>query len=79
MLANNVPDASFRGGTAPSGRICWSNGMIAPASGVPPQQRGGSGELFTGFDRGPGVWLLALMCSTCQNPAPILLTVLEPT
>ena len=43
------------------------------------QQRGGSGELFTGFDRGPGVWLLALMCSTCQNPAPILLTVLEPT
>jgi hypothetical protein len=43
------------------------------------QQRGGSGELFTGFDRGSGVWMLALMCSTCQNPSPILLTVLEPT
>jgi hypothetical protein len=26
-----------------------------------------------------GVWLLALMCSTCQNPSPIVLAVLEPT
>ena len=27
---------------------------------------------------GTGVWMLALTCSTCQNPAPVLLTVLDP-
>jgi len=43
MLANNVPDASFRAGTAPSGRICWSNGLTVAAGGVPAQLRGGSG------------------------------------
>ena len=38
------------------------------------------GAAFDGFaDRSDGVWLLALMCSTCQNPAPLLLSVLEPT
>ncbi len=40
-------------------------------------ERGGSAR-FSGFDRDDGVWLMALLCSTCQNPAPILLTVLEP-
>jgi hypothetical protein len=39
----------------------------------------GSGAPFSGFARSStGVWLLALLCSTCQNPAPVLLTVLEP-
>jgi hypothetical protein len=39
----------------------------------------GSGAVFTGFSRGAaGVWMLALMCSTCQNPAPQLLTILDP-
>ena len=39
----------------------------------------GSGAPFTGFSgSGAGVWLLALTCSTCQNPAPMVLTVLEP-
>lgn len=37
-----------------------------------------SGGAFDGFAHGTGTWILALMCSTCQNPAPILLTVLEP-
>lgn len=36
-------------------------------------------ELFTGFDRTDGVWLLALLCSTCQNPQPVVLAVLEPS
>jgi hypothetical protein len=36
------------------------------------------GSAFDGFSHGTGTWILALMCSTCQNPAPILLTVLEP-
>ena len=33
---------------------------------------------FKGFDRQEdGVWALGLMCSTCQNPAPLLLTVVD--
>jgi len=35
-------------------------------------------ENFAGFDRTNGVWMLALRCTTCQNPQPLLLTVLEP-
>ena len=42
-------------------------------------ERDGS-EAFPGFDNGAeGTWVLGLMCSTCQNPAPLVLTVLEPT
>ena len=38
-----------------------------------------SGDAFEGFDtEGEGVWLLGLMCGKCQNPAPVLLTVVEP-
>jgi hypothetical protein len=37
-----------------------------------------SGALFSGFPRPDGVWMLALLCSTCQNPAPVVLTILEP-
>lgn len=36
------------------------------------------GEPFSGFDQGPGTWILGLMCRTCQNPAPVVLAVLEP-
>jgi len=36
-------------------------------------------EFFSGFgDRTGGTWLLGLMCSTCQNPAPVVLTVINP-
>lgn len=38
-----------------------------------------SGAPFAGFQRSaPGTWLLGLTCSTCQNPAPVVLTVLAP-
>ena len=38
-----------------------------------------SGERFAGFETDEeGVWLLGLMCGKCQNPAPVLLTVVEP-
>jgi hypothetical protein len=37
-----------------------------------------TGEPFAGFDRTDGVWLLALLCSTCQNPQPVVLSVLAP-
>lgn len=36
-------------------------------------------SFFEGFDsRDPGTWLFALLCTTCQNPSPMVLTVLEP-
>lgn len=39
-----------------------------------------SGEAFPGFDNGKeGTWLMGLMCDTCTNPAPIMLTILKPT
>ena len=41
--------------------------------------RGGDAR-FSGFERdAEGTWLLGLTCSTCQNPAPLVLTILEPT
>jgi hypothetical protein len=37
------------------------------------------GDAFPGFERDEeGVWMLGLMCSTCQNPSPVVLAVLEP-
>ena len=39
----------------------------------------GTGKAFTGFDlKANGVWALAMLCSTCQNPAPLILTIVEP-
>jgi hypothetical protein len=38
------------------------------------------GSTFSGFNRTePGVWVMGLMCRTCQNPAPLVLNVLEPS
>jgi hypothetical protein len=40
---------------------------------------GKPGDFFPGFAGYPtGTWLLALTCSFCQNPAPLILAVLEP-
>lgn len=33
---------------------------------------------FSGFE-GEGVWLIALQCSRCYNPAPLVVSVLDPT
>jgi hypothetical protein len=44
------------------------------------RQRGDATKKFSGFEQdSEGTWLFALTCSTCQNPQPIVLTVLEPT
>jgi hypothetical protein len=38
-----------------------------------------SGAPFPGFDRpDAGIWMLALTCSRCQTPAPVVLTILAP-
>lgn len=40
----------------------------------------GENIVFKGFERdAEGIWLLGLMCSTCQNPAPLVLTILDPS
>ena len=36
------------------------------------------GVAFDGLS-GDGIWIFALRCSLCYNPAPLFLTVLEPT
>jgi len=42
--------------------------------------RGDATKKFSGFEQdSEGTWLLALTCSACQNPQPIVLTMLEPT
>jgi hypothetical protein len=39
-----------------------------------------TGEAFGGFAQAnAGTWMLALTCSRCQSPAPVLLTILQPT
>lgn len=39
-----------------------------------------SGAPFAGFANGQaGVWVLVLRCSACQNPTPVLLSVVQPT
>jgi hypothetical protein len=40
-----------------------------------------TGAPFAGFagHASDGVWLLALLCNSCQNPAPVILAVLDPS
>jgi len=39
-----------------------------------------TGDAFGGFTtKSSGTWVLALTCSACQTPAPVLLTVLDPS
>ncbi len=37
-----------------------------------------TGAQFAGFDRTDGVWMLAMMCEKCQNPAPLIMTLVQP-
>jgi hypothetical protein len=38
-----------------------------------------TGAVFPGFARSDaGIWMLALTCSRCQTPAPVVLTILDP-
>ena len=40
----------------------------------------GTVGVFPGFQMAePGIWMLGIFCSTCQNPAPAIVTVLQPT
>src|SRR5690606_25243986 len=45
------------------------------ASGQTPE-----GTPFAGFNNGlTGVWVMAVMCDSCSNPSPVILSVLQPT
>ncbi len=35
------------------------------------------GALFNGFDPQDGVWAIGLQCPTCQNPAPVILAIVD--
>jgi len=37
-----------------------------------------TGAAFSGFHPADSTWMLALTCSTCQSPAPLVLTILRP-
>jgi len=41
-------------------------------------QNRATGATFDGFSQGTGSWILGLFCTTCRNPAPLILVVLEP-
>jgi len=64
------------GGATKSWELHVSKGQtanLAAASG-----RNGEGP-FTDFSAdGDGTWLMGLFCSTCQNPAPVIVTILDP-
>ncbi len=54
----------------------WSAG-IESGSSLRLSALGNDSGSFTGVDSS-GTWLLSLNCTTCSNPAPLFLTVLEP-
>ena len=64
------------GGASKSWELHVSKGQtanLAAATG-----RNGEGA-FTDFSAdGDGTWLMGLFCSTCQNPAPVIVTILDP-
>ncbi len=40
----------------------------------------GSGTKFAGFDQEQeGTWIMGLFCDSCQSPAPLIVTILEPS
>ncbi len=54
-----------------TGRSLDLSTLVSRADGV---------TVFPGFQRSEaGVWLFGLRCSKCQNPSPVLLTVMAPT
>jgi hypothetical protein len=38
-----------------------------------------SAEKFSGFGSAEGTWMVALTCSTCANPQPVILAILDPS
>lgn len=45
-----------------------------------PSGQNPGGTPFTGFNNGlTGVWVMAVMCDSCSNPSPVILSVLQPT
>jgi len=60
--------------------MLWDLRVVGQTADLAAAKLRGTGAPFTGFTTaGTGVWMLGLTCSTCQNPAPVLLTILNPS
>ncbi len=55
----------------------WSGQVVAGASLDLGTLTNASGQPFTGIDA-TGVWMAALFCGNCNNPAPWSITILQP-
>ncbi|MFZ5479780.1 MAG: hypothetical protein ACOZNI_23650 [Myxococcota bacterium] len=55
----------------------WKQPHDGAATVVLDALRSAGGDAFVGYS-GEGLWLLALVCPSCTNPSPEILTVVEP-
>jgi len=55
----------------------WTGQVVAGASLDLSTLMNASGQPFTGIDS-TGVWMAALFCGNCNNPAPWSITILQP-
>jgi hypothetical protein len=52
--------------------------VVAGAFKLMSELTDGTGQAFAGIDSSEGTWIVAVNCSTCTNPAPWFLTILQP-
>jgi hypothetical protein len=55
----------------------WTAPLDSDQTSIDLSEATEDGSAFSGFE-GDGLWLFALRCSTCYNPAPLFLTFFEP-
>ena len=64
QLANPLYQMSFNGAQTTSADLA--------------DAKDSKGNAFAGFTSNSGTWAVGLLCSSCQNPAPVALTILNP-
>jgi hypothetical protein len=64
QLANPLYQMTFNGATTTSANLA--------------NAKDSNGNAFSGFTNTSGTWAVGLLCSSCQNPAPVALTILNP-
>lgn len=73
---NLEQDTPAMGGPSQSWEVPVGSGSIVSLSKA--TGRAGEGP-FTGFSAtGTGTWLVGMFCSSCQNPAPVIVSILDP-
>jgi hypothetical protein len=68
---------SYPGAPTKSWEVPVASGQSIDLAGA--QGRNGEGA-FTGFDSGTatGSWIMGMFCDLCQNPAPVIVTLVDP-